>query len=95
LKKNNIIGYILRNDPGEESVEEVQEEEEEMEEREESENEGESMEVEKIVTKDKEKKVFLFNTSFDKVEYGEKKVDLLITDIPYNVSNNISFEDII
>lgn len=92
MKKKNIIGYILRNDPGEESVEEVQEEEEEMEEREESENEGERMEVDKIVTKDKKKKVFLFNTSFEKVEYGEKKVDLLITDIPYNVSNNISLK---
>lgn len=91
MKKENILGYILYNDP--EKVEKKKEKEiEVMDEEEESESEEngerrEGMEVSKKVSK--VNKVFLFNCKFEEVRSFENEVDLLITDIPYNVCNFI------
>lgn len=84
MKKDNIIGYILWNNP------EVQGKLEKASNKEGKEEEGEEEEEEEEKRKDfgmeKEKKVFLYNTSFEDTSIGEKAVDLLVTDIPYNVS---------
>lgn len=86
MKKSNFVKYILTGDPTIEDEEDNKEKEEEEEEESENEEGGKGEKQLKRKSTHPDKRVHLFNCSYEMVKGFTGEVDLLITDVPYNVS---------